>query len=172
MREGSSLILGIDPGYARLGFGVIARKQGSHKIETLSFGVIETYPEEDHANRLVRIRRALLKLIRLYPPSLVAIEKLFFTKNQKTALQVAEARGVILSTVAEKRIPIQEFTPLQVKMAVTGAGRASKEEIQRMVVLLCNLKETPQPDDAADGLAIALTSLHHLPYQNMVKNKP
>ncbi|MFH1233473.1 MAG: crossover junction endodeoxyribonuclease RuvC [Patescibacteria group bacterium] len=148
------IIFGIDPGIADTGFGVIANRNNG--LTCLAYGVIKTSAKLDLADRLEIINLELTKLIKKYKPNLIAIEELFFCKNVKTALVVGHARGVIMLTAKQNKIPTVEFTPLQVKQAVSTYGHASKEQVQKMVKLLLNLKELPKPDDAADALAIAI----------------
>ena len=147
-------IMGIDPGIATTGYGIIKYK--ANKIVAVDYGCIITSPKLSFSERLKKIHSELKKIIIRYHPSRIAIEELFFAKNVKTALKVGEARGVILLTVIQSKIPIFEFTPLEVKQAITGYGRASKQQIQKMIKILLNLKEIPKPDDAADALAIAI----------------
>ncbi len=154
------IILGIDPGTARLGYGVI-EKIGK-KLYHLGHGVIETSRDDSDAERLKQIYNGLNKLIREHKPKILAVERLYFFKNQKTAITVAQAKGVILLTGAKKRLPIFEFTPLQVKMAITGYGRAEKLQIQKMVKVLLRLEEIPKPDDAADALGVAICCAYSL----------
>jgi len=162
--------MGIDPGYARLGFSILHRENGQQRVSVNGFGVIETLARDGHASRLLIIQHSLQRLIQQFQPDLFSVEKLFFTKNHKTVIQVAEARGVIFATAAAAGLEIVEFTPLQVKRSIAGAGRAGKAEVQRMVMLLCGLESIPEPDDAADALAIALTALfHHNPVLNAAK---
>ena len=152
------IILGIDPGLARLGFGVI--KKFKDKIEVLDYGCIETLPGVCDGERLKIINNELNKLIKKHQPEVMAVEKLFFFKNLKTVMPVSQAKGVILLTAAKKNIPVYEFTPLQVKMAVTGYGKAEKKQVQKMIQTLLNLEEKPKDknkrkDDATDALGIA-----------------
>jgi len=147
------IILGIDPGLASTGYGVIKTKKKLHCIE---YGVILTKSSQPIGERLKQINSDLKKLIKKHEPDILAIERLYFFKNLKTAISVSEAIGVLLLVATKKKIQILEFAPLQVKMAVVGYGRAHKKQVQRMVKKLLNLKEIPEPDDAADGLAIAL----------------
>lgn len=154
MKNIPSIILGIDPGIADTGYGVIqAEKQ---KLTCLDYGSIKTKAKTELADRLEIINIELNKIIKKYQPNLTAVEELFFCKNVKTALVVGQARGVILLTAKQNNIPVVEFTPLQVKQAVSTYGRAEKLQVQKMVKLLLNLKELPQPDDAADALAVAI----------------
>lgn len=147
------IILGLDPGYAILGYGVI-KKEGS-KISAVAFGVIKTGAKLSFPKRLMELAEGMDEVIKKYKPEAVAIEKLFFFKNQKTAIDVGQARGAIVLKVAEHNLPIKEFTPLEVKQALTGYGRADKRQMQEMVKILFGLKTIPKPDDAADALAIA-----------------
>lgn len=150
-------ILGIDPGFALVGFGVVEEDGGNYK--TLDYGVISTPKEEKFANRLDAIYKGLLSLIDTYKPDCIAIEELFFFKNQKTVIPVAEARGVIVLAGINREIDMYEYTPLQIKQALTGNGRAEKKQIQYMVTNILGLAKIPKPDDAADALAVALTHL-------------
>jgi len=147
------IILGIDPGLASTGYGII---KITKKLRHIGHGVISTDPRETVGKRLKDINQQVKELINNYKPNILAVEKLYFFKNQKTAVSVSEAKGVILLTASKKKIPVIEFTPLQVKLATVGYGRASKGQIQKMVKKILNLKKIPTPDDAADGLAIAL----------------
>lgn len=149
------IILGIDPGYATVGYGVISY-EGS-KYKAIEYGVIITPKTENLPVRLEKISVSFDELIDKYHPDAIALEELFFQNNQKTAILVAEARGAILLTLYKKNKNLFEYTPLQIKQAMTGYGRADKYQIQHMVTLLLNLKEIPKPDDAADALAVALT---------------
>ncbi len=148
------IILGIDPGVAKMGYGVIKKIKGS--IECLAYGVIETDPSLLPEKRLNKIYLNLIKLINLYKPSLLVVERVYFFKNLKTALPVSEAKGIVLLAAARKKIAIKQITPLQVKMGVTGYGRADKKQIQKLVKEILKMKELPKPDDAADALAAAI----------------
>src|SRR3989344_2656968 len=148
-------VLGIDPGIARTGWGVVEVK--SSKLKVKSYGCIETSSRDDVQDRLKKIHSEVLKLIKKYSPEEMAIEELFFNTNAKTAFIVGQARGVIVLSAAQKNIPIMTYTPLQVKMAITGYGRAEKSQIGQMVKVLLKLKEIPKPDDVTDALAVALT---------------
>ena len=147
------VILGIDPGIATTGYALLTTHRG--QVEKILWGTITTKAGAPTADRLTILRQSLLRLISEQRPDRAAIEKLFFYNNAKTAMVVGEARGVIITTLAEAGLPILELTPLQVKRAVTGSGNADKKQIQKMLMLLFRLKEPPQPDDAADALAIA-----------------
>lgn len=154
------IILGIDPGTAITGYGVI--KKQADKLKAVKYGCIFTKAGLPIAERLKEIDQQLGKIIRKYKPQIVAVEEIFFFKNVKTAVQVSQARGVILAGAARMKIPITEYTPLQVKQAVTSYGRAEKSQVQKMVKLLLNLNEIPKPDDAADALAIAICCAHSI----------
>jgi len=147
-------ILGIDPGLADTGYGIITNRSG--KLICLDYGSIKTKATLDLIDRLAIINAELNKIIKKYRPDCLAVEQIFFCKNVKTALLVGQARGVILFTAKQNKLPAVEFTPLQIKQAVSGYGQAGKEQVQKMVKLLLNLKELPTPDDAADALAIAI----------------
>lgn len=156
------IILGIDPGTASVGYGVIEKNRSS-KLKTkncfkcLDYGVIKTTPSLTTPNRLKKINNELSKLIKKHRPEILVFETLYLFKNFKTVISVSQAGGVILLTAAKNKLPVYEFTPLQVKLAVSGFGRAEKEVVQKKIKLLLKLKEIPKPDDAADALAIALT---------------
>ena len=154
------IILGIDPGYGLTGYGVI--KVSGNKYKTLDYGVIKTLVGEEFKDRLKYLHQDLEKIIKKYKPDLAAVEELFFFKNVKTAIKVGQARGVILLGLCLAGIPIVEFTPLQVKQAVSGYGQADKKQVQKMVKLLLNLEEIPKPDDAADALAIAICCANNI----------
>jgi len=155
-------IIGIDPGLARLGFGII--KKINNKIKLLDYGCIKTSPVFPTGERLKKINNEINKIIRRYKPKILAIENLYFFKNLKTAMPVSQVKGVILLTAAKKKIPVFEITPLQMKMTITGYGKAEKKQVQKMIKVLLDLKETPTSDDAADALGIALCCL--LYYEN------
>jgi crossover junction endodeoxyribonuclease RuvC len=148
------IILGIDPGTATTGFGVI--KKNKQQIEYINHGVITTTPKEAAHQRLKKLYLELNKVIQKFKPDVLAVEKLFFFKNLKTALPVSEARGVILLTAAQKKIALVQFTPLEVKIGICGYGRAEKKQVQKMVKEILRLEKVPKPDDAADALAIAI----------------
>jgi crossover junction endodeoxyribonuclease RuvC len=147
------IILGIDPGTTRIGFGVI-RSEGN-SLECLDYGIIDN-TKVDHHHGLIDTEKSIESLIRKYSPERACVERLFFTKNQKTAIQVSEFRGVILLVLARHGIPVIEFTPLQIKQYITGYGGAQKSQMQRMVGTLLKVKKMIKPDDAADALAAAI----------------
>ncbi|MDO5716735.1 MAG: crossover junction endodeoxyribonuclease RuvC [Tissierellia bacterium] len=147
-------ILGLDPGLAILGFGIIDCNGNSYKL--VDYGVINTEANSPFPERLQLLYDDLTFLIEKYLPDEVAVEELFYNKNATTAIKVAQARGVQVLTCVNKGLPIYEYTPLQVKQAITGYGRAEKDQVQMMVKNFLNMKEIPKPDDAADALAISI----------------
>lgn len=150
------VILGFDPGIATLGYGVIKTEKGV-KPQMLDYGIVSTPKEENIAVRLAMLEKGVKQLLDKYKPNEIAIEELFFAKNVKTAINVAHARGVVLLTCIKECGRIYEYTPLQIKQALTGYGRADKKQIQAMVKMFLKLNSVPKPDDAADALAVALT---------------
>ncbi len=154
----SKIILGIDPGIADTGYGLV--KEDAGKLSCLAYGSIKTSPKLDLISRLEILHLELNKIIKEYRPGLAAVEQLFFNKNVRTALIVGQARGVALLTLKQNKLAIIEFTPSQVKQAVSAYGGASKLQVQKMVKLILGLKDLPQPDDAADALAIAICALN------------
>ncbi len=154
MAKQTKTILGIDPGIADTGFGVIVKN--GHDLICLDYGTIKTKAQLSLPQRLSHLHQQLEKIITKFKPDLIAVEELFFYKNVKTAFMVGQARGVILLTAWQANLKIVEFTPLQVKQAVSNYGSASKQQVQKMVKLLLKLNKLPKPDDAADALAIAI----------------
>ena len=152
------VILGIDPGIAIVGWGVL-EYQGN-RFRPLGFGSIQTPATMSTEDRLVEIHKQMNHLIDTYRPDVMAVEELFWNTNQTTGIRVSEARGVILLSGAERGVPIHEYTPLQVKQAVVGYGRAEKKQVITMVTMLLNLEKPPKPDDTADALAIAICHAH------------
>lgn len=148
-------ILGIDPGIGRIGWGIVEAQ--SSKLQALNFGCLETPSNLPIGERLILIQEFLAKLIQEEKPDAAGIEELFFNTNAKTAFTVGQARGVVLYTLAKNNVQVAIYTPLQVKIAVTGYGRAEKNQIGQMVKTLLHLQSVPKPDDTADALAIALT---------------
>ena len=153
------LSLGIDPGTATLGFGLV-RETDDGGLEAIDFGVIRTGPERAMAGRLQKIHRELGKIIEKHQPDRAGVEELFFSRNVTTAITVAQARGVILLTLQEAGLPIAEYKPSVIKQSVVGYGGADKAQMQEMVRLLLDMGDTPKPDDAADALAVAITDLN------------
>ncbi len=148
------VVLGIDPGYAIVGYGAIEAFAG--KYRDLGHGAIFTYPDKDFASRLEIIYDSMQEMLEKCKPDAISIEKLYFQNNQKTAINVAQARGIVLLAAKKANVPIFEYTPLQVKTVVTGFGQAKKNQVMQMTKRLLNLKEVPKPDDTADALAIAI----------------
>ena len=155
------IILGIDPGTVRVGYAVIEKKD-SDNLNILACGCLESKNKEQK-DRLGEISGLVSDLISKHNPKVLAIEKLFFTKNAKTALAVAEARGVIINSASSLGLGVREFTPLEVKAAVTGYGKAEKEQVKKMVCRILNLENMPKIDDTSDALAIALTACYTNP---------
>jgi len=161
------IIMGIDPGIAKLGYAFIEIKKKGGKLKTIDYGCIITDSNLFAGDRLKKINSELNKLIKKHKPNIMAVESVYFFKNLKTAMPVSQAKGVILFTAAKKKIPVFEFTPLQVKMTITGYGKAEKKQVQKMVKVLLNLKEVPKADDAADALGIALCYAIKKEYKNI-----
>jgi crossover junction endodeoxyribonuclease RuvC len=152
------IVLGIDPGTAITGYGLVSEE--SNRAVAVAYGAITTPSGLPLPDRLQLLQRDLAAVIAQYHPDQAAVEQLFFNKNVRTALAVGHARGVILLTLAQADVPMYEYTPLEVKQAVTGNGRADKRQVQQMVTLLLSLSKIPKPDDVADALAIAICHLH------------
>jgi crossover junction endodeoxyribonuclease RuvC len=152
------VILGIDPGIATVGYGVV--RYINNNFTVLQYGIIKTAAGLLPSTRLLEISFDLEALINKFKPDAAAVEELFFTTNQKTAIQVAQARGVILLECRKKNIPLFEYTPLQVKQSVVGYGKAEKKQVMEMTRLILSLDKIPKPDDAADALAIAICHGH------------
>lgn len=153
------IILGIDPGIAIVGYGVLEYR-GANKFRTIAMGAIETPAGIDVEDRLAMIYDDMCEVIDTYHPDEMAVEELFFANNQKTAIAVAEARGVILLAAKKKRLPISEYTPLQVKQSVVGYGRAEKKQVMTLVKMLLGLENAIKLDDTADALALAICHAH------------
>ncbi|MCK9477903.1 MAG: crossover junction endodeoxyribonuclease RuvC [Firmicutes bacterium] len=151
-------ILGIDPGLATVGFGIV--EYNNNKFKTIEYGAVLTPANTDTTLRLKAIYDDMSYIIEKYKPTEIAIEELFFNTNVKTAVNVGQARGVLILSAANKNIPAYEYTPLQVKQAVVGYGRADKAQVQYMVKAILSLNEIPKPDDTADALAIAICHAH------------
>lgn len=162
------IILGIDPGYAIVGYGVL--DYDGNKFKVIEYGAITTDASMDMFDRLKSIYDDLNTVIHRTKPDFMAIEELFFNSNQKTAINVAQARGVLLLAAMNNNIKIAEYTPLQVKQAVAGYGRADKNQVQQMVKLLLGLESVPKPDDTADAVAIAICHGHsYNPRREIIK---
>lgn len=161
-------VLGIDPGLATVGYGLVDKNGNIFKA--VDYGHISTTADTKLPQRLMIIFQSIQQLIMRFSPDVLAMEKLFFSKNSATAMKVGEARGAIIMAAAEKELPVSEYTPLQVKQAVAGYGRAGKKQVQEMICLLLKLAEQPKPDDAADALAVALCHLQSARWQQIVEN--
>ena len=148
------IVLGIDPGTASLGYGIVDRTGG--RLRAVDHGCFTTGPDAPLPDRLMAIQDCLAELLELHQPSVMAVERLFFSRNVQTAFAVGQARGVVLAASARARVPVREATPSEVKVAVSGDGRADKEQVGRMVQLVLGLEKVPTPDDAADALAVAI----------------
>jgi crossover junction endodeoxyribonuclease RuvC len=158
--DGAMRIIGVDPGTATTGFGIIEHNHGTYVF--VDAGVITTPPTQPMAQRLITLHQELAQVISETRPDAAAVEELFFATNVTTAITVGQARGVILLTLAEAGLDVAEYTPMQIKQAVTGWGGAKKPQIQAMVKTLLKLAAIPRPDDAADGLAIAITHANQI----------
>jgi crossover junction endodeoxyribonuclease RuvC len=162
------LVLGIDPGIAITGYGLV-RTHPQNDYECLSYGVVTTKAGLSDAERLKILFEELSVLIILHRPESCAVEKLFFQKNVKTALSVGQARGVAMLTLAQAGLPIAEYTPNEIKQTVCGYGNATKVQVQRMVQALLRLEDLPKPDDAADALAVAICHINHQSFNQRVQ---
>jgi len=149
------LVIGIDPGTARTGYGLI-QQSASGSLDLVDFGVIETSPKLPMSERLLKLHRDLQDLLSQHKPAEAAVERLFFQKNVKTAITVGQARGVAILALAEVGLNVKEYSPQEIKQAVTGYGAAEKGQVQRMVQNLLEMDDLPRPDDAADALAVAI----------------
>ncbi len=168
MTKNSHIILGIDPGVATTGYAFIEEIGKKHTV--IDYGIIKTVANTEFSQRLKFIHQDLNTLIKKFKPDAVAVEELFFAKNVKTAMMVGQARGVIVLTAIMHNLAVTDFTPLQIKQAVCGYGRADKHQVQNMVKNILKLKDIPKPDDAADALAIALTYLQARKFLEKTKN--
>lgn len=158
-------ILGLDPGTATTGYGVVDVEDG--QLTAVTYGVIKTSARDPMPQRLQTIERGLKQLLADYRPDSAGIEEVFFGRNVTTAITVGQARGVLILTLANAGVPISEYSPPKIKDAVTGYGKADKSQVQLMVRNLLHLEETPRPDDAADGLAVAITHYHYQRFESL-----
>ncbi|HIP50151.1 MAG TPA: crossover junction endodeoxyribonuclease RuvC [Candidatus Pacebacteria bacterium] len=163
-------MLGIDPGTAIVGWGILDCTNSGQLTKTVAYGHIETYKDLPTAERLKEIADNLLLLIKKYNPHETAIEELFYFKNAKTVISVAQARGVIINTCFQEDLTIAEYTPLQIKQSLTGYGRADKTQMQKMIKSVLNLKSIPKPDDTADALTVALCHINSRRYIQKINN--
>ena len=159
MMTKARVVIGIDPGTAITGYGLI-REQENGELEWITHGVVTTPSGIEESKRLLQIYQALCEIFKSYKPDYCAVEKLFFQKNVKSAISVGQGRGAALIAAAVSDVPVGEYNPLEVKQAVVGYGNADKNQIQQMVKVLLQMSDIPQPDDAADALAIAICHLH------------
>lgn len=162
------LIIGIDPGTALTGFGFIRRNPDA-SLELVDYGVIRTSARQSMSRRLVKLYTELEALLKRHQPKQAAVERLFFQKNVTTAISVGQARGVVLLALASAGLPIEEYTPQDIKIAVTGYGAADKGQMQRMVKMLLTMEDLPTPDDAADALAVAICHAQSAALQDRIE---
>lgn len=162
-------VLGIDPGTATTGYGIVDGSAGAEPV-LVEYGAIRTQPTTPMPERLGEIYRALLELIAATRPNVVAVEELFFASNVSSALTVGQSRGVILLAAAQSGLPVDEYKPSEIKQALTGYGRADKRQMQEMLRLVLGLEEVPRPDDAADGVAVALCHLQMARARELTKS--
>lgn len=162
------IILGVDPGTATTGYGIIKLNKKTKEIRCVDYGCIYTKQAETAADRLYKLYKQMRFLIKKYKPKAMAVENVYFFKNLKTAMPVSQAKGVVILTAAKNKLPVFEYTPLQVKLAITGYGAADKQQIQRMIQAILKLNQPPKPDDAADALGIAIC---HIKSINLSKDK-
>ena len=160
-------VLGIDPGLATTGFGIV--QKNSNHLNVVHYGVIRTPPHYAISERLNKLYTELMSLMDEYDTDYVAVEKLFFNTNLKTVMSVSEAKGVIMLAVAKHHKKLFEYTPLETKKALLGGGRATKREVQYAVKNILNMDDLPRPDDAADGIAIALCHIYTIPYLENIR---
>jgi crossover junction endodeoxyribonuclease RuvC len=162
-------VLGIDPGTATTGWGVLEQAFGETELRLVGYGTIITPAKTPLPQRLKTIYQGVRELISTHQPTASAIEVLFFSRNTTTALSVGHARGVAMLALAQAELPIGEYKPLEIKQAITGYGGADKKQVQRMVQMMLELEEMPRPDDAADALATAICHLHSARFQNLLQ---
>ncbi len=161
-QRSAPITLGIDPGTARLGYGLIF---GGIRPLLIDAGVIETWPDAEMPDRLVTLHQSVTELIEEFHPDMLAVEKLFFARNVTTAISVGQARGVVLLAAAQAGVPVFEYSPSEIKHAVAGYGKADKPQMQEMVRIILDLDSVPQPDDAADALAVAICHAQTASYE-------
>ncbi len=162
------LVLGIDPGLATTGYGLVRQVEG--KLQAVACGVVSTPAGQALPQRLQQLYRELTDLVQQYRPDEAAVEELFFSRNVRTAMSVGQARGVTLLALADANLALAEYTPLEIKQAVSGFGRADKRQMQMMVKMLLNLERIPRPDDAADALAVAICHIHSIRLHQVIRD--
>ena len=160
------LVIGIDPGTATTGYGVV-REHPNGALEAVAYGVITTKARQPMPNRLQKLYEEMQTLLSTHKPEAAAVETLFFGKNVTTAITVAQGRGVVLLALAQAGIPIREYKPSEIKQAIAGYGNADKSQVQEMIRQLLNLDSIPRPDDAADGLGVAITDLNSSRFERL-----
>lgn len=161
------LVIGIDPGTATTGYGLVEEDKNG-ELHAVTYGVVTTDQKLNAEDRLLEINQKINEILLLHQPDSGAVEKLFFQRNISTAIAVGQARGVILLSFAQAKILVHEYTPNEVKQSVTGYGSADKRQVQEMVRTILNLPEIPRPDDAADALAIAICHIHSVGFQKLL----
>ncbi len=164
------LVIGIDPGTATTGYGLV-REDSLGRLILVDYGVVLTPPKTPMSQRLLQLFRSLQEVLEEHHPDHSAVEKLFFQRNVRTAISVGQGRGVALLALAEAGLPVDEYTPMEIKQAVTGYGGADKRQVQQMVRALLEMNELPQPDDAADALAVAICHLHSARLRSLTGRK-
>jgi crossover junction endodeoxyribonuclease RuvC len=162
-------VIGIDPGTAITGYGIV-HEDDSGNLNAIAYGVIQTPSKKPMPERLVQLYKNIKGILDLHQPDCAAVEKLFFQKNVRTAISVGQGRGVAILALAESGIEVAEYSPLEIKQAVAGYGKADKNQVQQMVKALLNLDDVPKPDDAADALAVAICHLHSARMQSIYKD--
>ena len=162
------LVIGIDPGTAITGYGLV-KEQNDGRLDVIDYGVIRTASNQPMSERLLDLYTKLNEILLFHRPDSAAVEKLFFQKNVRTAISVGQARGIALLCMAEANLEVSEYTPLEIKQAVTGYGGADKNQVQQMVKAILNLDVVPEPDDAADALAVAICHLHNSHIENLIR---
>ena len=163
------LVLGIDPGTATTGYGLVRENQDG-SLTVVDYGIVSTPAGQPMPERLLELHRQLSEIIQLHRPDSGAVEKLFFSRNVTTALTVGQARGVALLSIAQSGASVNEYTPMEIKQAVAGYGGAGKQQVQQMVRALLSLSEVPRPDDAADALAVAISQIPSAGFQRLTGN--
>ena len=161
-------VIGIDPGTAITGYGVVEEGPAGN-LHAVTYGILETQAGIEPSLRLLSLSKQLSRILKTFTPESGAVEMLFFQRNVKTAISVGQARGIILLSLAERDIPVFEYNPMDVKQSVTGYGKADKAQIQQMVKTLLHLEDIPKPDDAADALAVAICHLHNNRFNKLKK---
>ena len=163
------LVIGVDPGTATTGYGLVQENEDG-SLSVVDYGAILTSPDLEMPQRLLELHQRLSEIVLLHRPNSSAVEKLFFQRNVSTAISVGQGRGVVLLAMAQSGLEVYEYTPLEVKQAVVGYGKADKHQVQHMVRAMLNLREIPKPDDAADALAVAICHLHSIKIRSLYQS--